>query len=584
MDAGPGHDTTPQTDRTTVTCPSCGHVYRVNPGLLGRRLTCKRCNAQWRPEAASDTADTGGVLSGSSPITVNGDSSRQSNSNDDLPPIAGSSSSVVDTSWAGKRLGRYRVLSLLGKGGMGVVWRAHDDSLRRDVALKILTAAKKATKSGLNMELFMQEARAVAKLQHPSVVSIFEVAHDQGEDFLALELMDGGTIKEYVDRFGPIEPKKLFAMMVGPAKALDVAHRRGIIHRDIKPSNLMFDDHGHLKLMDFGLADVANEIASLKLKGKSVGSLGWIAPETAKGQATTAQSDIYSLGLVMMFALTGRPWLNADSRTKMLQIHQNPPELDLTRLRGLTPASASMLHRCLSPEPSERFESAAALAAALDECANEVDMIIAPPKPAPKTPVGLIAGIAGGVLVLIVAIVFFATRGSGDSGATPPGDTAEVNTPDRPVQPVVDTKPKPAPVIPSKPAPTPPKSPHVEPLIPIPPKQPSQPAPTQTKPSAPQAGGTSTASGGGAGTGAAAKPKQFTSPSEYPADKQNSPWPGVVDPAGLTLIASKNGQVYHLPTCEGGQKIFLRNLVNLLTPEEAKASGRKPCPHCKPPK
>lgn len=555
MDTGAERETTLPGDRLTVACPSCGQQYRIAPRLLGKRFSCKHCRTEWRAESSSDT---GGVLTTGDTGSIGADSSRTGS--DDLPPLAGASSSIVDTSWAGKRLGRYKVLSLLGKGGMGVVWRAHDDTLRRDVALKILTATKKAVKNGLNMELFMQEARAVAKLQHPSVVSIFEVAHDQGEDFLALELMDGGTIKEYVDRFGPIEAKKLFLQMAGPARALDVAHRRGIIHRDIKPSNLMYDDHGNLKLMDFGLADVAHEMASAKLKGKAVGSLGWIAPETAKGEQTTPRSDIYAMGLVMMYALTGRPWLNADSRTKMLQIHQSPPDLDLTRVPGLTPCSAAMLQKCLAVDPQDRYETAAELADHLVECGNEVDMIVAPPPLKVKRSIspGVLIG-GGAALVAAIGFAIWAAVVTRDPPAAP------VNNEPAP-QPIAEApQPKPAPR-PQAPTPSVPK--------PVPPvAQPS--APTSPKPvkSEPQADEPPSP----------IKPKQFTSASEYPSANPRAPWLGVVDEVSLTLIASKNSQVYHLPTCDGGRKIFLTNLVNYPSVQEALASGKKPCPHCKPP-
>lgn len=560
MDTGAERETALPGDRVTVACPSCGQQYRIAPRLLGKRFSCKHCRSEWRAESNSDN---GGVLNTGEASSVSPDSSRTGS--DDLPPLAGTSSSIVDTSWAGKRLGRYKVLSLLGKGGMGVVWRAHDDTLRRDVALKILTATKKAVKNGLNMELFMQEARAVAKLQHPSVVSIFEVAHDQGEDFLALELMDGGTIKEYVDRFGPIEAKKLFLQMAGPARALDVAHRRGIIHRDIKPSNLMYDDHGNLKLMDFGLADVAHEMASAKLKGKAVGSLGWIAPETAKGEQTTPRSDIYAMGLVMMYALTGRPWLNADSRTKMLQIHQSPPDLDLTRVPGLTPASAAMLHKCLAVDPQDRYETAAELADALVECGNEVDMIVAPPPLKVKKSISPGVWIGGGAaLALAIAFAIYAAVVTRDPPLT--GNDSQ-----RAAQPVAET-----------PAPKPAPRPMAQPPKPQPPVEPKQvsptPQPVTPKPEAPAPGPEADAE-----PAKPARPKQFTSASEYPNANPRAPWLGVVDEKALTIIASKNSQVYHLPTCDGGRKIFLGNLVNYASAKEALEAGKKPCPHCKPP-
>ncbi len=350
-------------------CPQCKQAYKIAHRLLGKRLICRKCQMEWRAQLVESSRL---AVTKVRPREQSSDSGRAILPGD-MPPRAGSGSVAIDTSWMGRQLGRYRVLSVLGQGGMGVVWRGHDDTLRRDVALKILTQArkKKDASGGLNVELFMQEARAVAKLQHPSVVSIFEVAEDSGQVFLALELMEGGTLKEYVERQGAIPARSLFEMMIGPAKALSLAHKRGIVHRDVKPGNLMFDDHGHLKLMDFGLADVANEAASEKIRGKAVGSLGWISPETARGQGTTAASDIYALGLVMIYALNGRPWLHADSRSKLISLHQKPPILDLSAIQGLTPLARDILQRCLSVNPADRYASAEDLVDALQRCAAD---------------------------------------------------------------------------------------------------------------------------------------------------------------------------------------------------------------------
>lgn len=361
--------------RVKVACPKCGQAYRVTARLLGRRLVCRHCETRWRAsEAESGALVEGPSASRVQPVAPKSEPPSDSTRNilpEELPPLAGTSSTVIDTSWVGRQLGRYRIVSILGQGGMGVVWRGHDDTLNRDVALKILHRNRKSGVGSLNTELFMQEARAVAKLQHPAVVSIFDVGEDQGQIFLALELMEGGTLKEYVDQNGPMVPRELFELMIGPAKALSLAHKRGIIHRDIKPGNLMFDDHGHLKLMDFGLAEVAQEIASQKMKGKAVGSLGWVAPETVRGEGTTAQSDIYAMGLVMYFAVTGRPWLHAKSRSKLIAMHQNPPELDLSPLRSLTSRGQWLIQKCLAPDLAERFQTADELAEALAMCAEE---------------------------------------------------------------------------------------------------------------------------------------------------------------------------------------------------------------------
>ncbi|HVP13509.1 MAG TPA: protein kinase [Phycisphaerae bacterium] len=355
--------------RVCVACPNCRQGYRISARLLGRRLICRHCHYEWRAQEVDPEEFRSGRLVGNATSQDSGTTVLP----EELPPRAGSSSIAIDMSWAGRELGRYRVMSLLGQGGMGSVWRSHDATLRRDVALKILNKSRRngGDAGGLNVELFLQEARAVAKLQHPSVVSIYEVVEDQGQVFLALELMEGGTLKEYVERYGKIPPRELFKMMVGPVRALALAHKRGIIHRDVKPGNLMFDDHSNLKLMDFGLAEVAQESASEKMKGKAVGSLGWIAPETARGLGTTAASDIYGMGLVMLYALAGKPWFQSKSRAELIALHQNPPPLELNGIKGLTPKGAAMLRKCLAVDQADRFLTADLLADAVQECAEE---------------------------------------------------------------------------------------------------------------------------------------------------------------------------------------------------------------------
>ncbi len=409
-DTGQGNSAQPQR-RICVACPNCGQGYRISSQILGRRLICRHCKHEWRAKEVSASEFRSGRLIGasSSPGRPH-----------DAVPRAGLSSVSIDMSWSGRQLGRYRVLSLLGHGGMGSVWRSHDETLRRDVALKILNKSRQnGDPKGLNVELFMQEARAVARLQHPSVVSIYEVVEEDGQVFLALELMEGGTLKEYVERYGKIPPRELFRMMIGPARALALAHRRGIIHRDIKPGNLMFDDHGHLKLMDFGLADVAQETASEMMRGKAVGSLGWIAPETARGQGTTASSDIYGLGLVILYALKGKPWFQSKSRSELIAMHQHPPDLDLSDIKGLTSKGAELLRRALATDQSDRFATADMLADALQECANEDPERIAKQR-FNYAGIAIMASLFGAVIAASMVIYYFTDLSSKEQGYRAP--------------------------------------------------------------------------------------------------------------------------------------------------------------------
>lgn len=537
--------------RVAVFCPHCRHGYRVAARLLNRRMICRHCRKGFRAREL-DSEGLRRLQSGSGGVEPASDSPRSGSSLDKLPS-AGRRSAAIDTRLAGQMLGRYKVLSILGQGGMGVVWRGHDDKLKRDAALKIMTRSGKHNESigGVSVELFMQEARAVAKLQHPAVVSIYEVAEDQGQVFLALELMEGGTLKEYVEQNGPIPPKQLFAWLVGPAKALALAHERGIIHRDIKPGNLMFDEHGHLKLMDFGLADVAYEEASERVRGKAVGSLGWIAPETARGKGNTAASDIFGMGLVMMYALRGKPWLHEKSRSKLIALHRNPPEPDFDSIEGLTANAEQMIRRCLATEPSERFASAQELTRALEACAAE-DPHERKRRRINSASIAASAAILGGLAVGSGVLYYFldlfekqaivaqpaAQRYEApmryDDSEAPPGRPAPGESNDATAS--------------GKGNPT-----FPPPTGPVARAEPAAPAPD-----------------GAAGPFADLKEAKV-------------PWPEVpelVDPTKLHWIGTRNGRVYHLPTTECGRSIYASNLVTFDTVEEAEAGGRTFCRRC----
>lgn len=510
-----------------VVCPQCQRGYRIAARLLGRRLACKQCQHQWRAQEVS----TASLRASQARREEAPSDSGQVGLDVDRPPSAGSSSITIDMSWAGQEIGRYRAASLLGYGGMGVVWRAHDDSLRRDVALKILTRTREeGPKSGLNLNLFMQEARAVAKLQHPSVVSIYEVNEDQGHVFLALELMEGGTLKEYVDREGPVEPRQLFEWMIGPAKALALAHQRGIIHRDIKPSNLMFDDLDHLKLMDFGLADVSHEEVSERLRGKAVGSLGWVAPETARGQETTNLSDIYSFGLVILYALTGKPFIHAKSRSAIIAMHRSPPELKLKHIKGLTYEGRQLIQDCLEVDPSERFESAEELVKALQLCANE-DPVTKKKQRKSRVSTAVAASFIGAILGIGGTVYFWLNLQDRE---------------ERLSQPLWVTK---------------------------------DPQTPRNTPVRGDANRTAEADERlDEASIAITKPSESTDPSNL-----RVPWPDVIDGRELKFIGSKKGRVFHLPSGRcGARKIHASNLVTFKSLEEAIESERRPCSHCRP--
>ncbi len=500
-----------------IGCPKCGASYRVGAQLVGRRFQCRKCNHVWRwGLKGSGTLGSG--------ITTPGSDSNVApfrSADEGLPMAGGTSSTVIDMSWVGKRLGRYELKSVLGRGGMGVVWRAHDPTLNREIAVKILASPQgQATNGSLSRALFLQEARAAAKLNHPGAITVFEIADAGGISFIAMELMHGGMLRDRVDRNGPMDARELFRLLVQPVKALALAHERGIIHRDVKPGNLMFDDHGMLKIGDFGLSDVTGDPASQSLRGRSVGSLGWVAPETARGEATTAQSDIYSMGLVMLYALTGKPWLSSESRSKLLALHQNPPELEVEGIAGLTDDGKALLHRCLARDQTDRFQTAEELATFLEHCANEPDEPLVPQSQAEKGKLKVALISIGACLIAIVLVVLFVL-----------GYLDRVSQWNR--KPQLRQRPLPAPV-------------------------------EHTSPVAPKG------------------PAEVVAATPHVEDSPPKPWFGTIDPASLHFVASKVGRVYHLPTCDGGRKIYIYNLVDYTTAAEAEASGKKPCPQCHP--
>ncbi|MEE8168924.1 MAG: protein kinase [Phycisphaerae bacterium] len=375
-----------------VVCPNCDARYRIASAVIGRRLSCRYCREVWRARPNRAGAP------GSSPAS--GSSSRPDGLG--LPRAGEQDSIVLETNWAGRRMGRDSITSLLGRGGMGVVWKAHDDSLKRDVALKIL-GHDSGHNTRTSIDLFVQEARAAARLQHPNVVTVLEVGRDGDHEFIAMELMHGGTLKEVVDRDGPIAPKELLSLMLGPLRVLALAHRRGIIHRDVKVGNLMFDDHGHLKLTDFGLAHVNDDPASLHLRDRAVGSMGWIAPEVAAGDSGSPRTDIFSFGLCLVYGLTGVQWIRSNTRSGLLKMHRSPPPLDRTLLPDLTDQQFAMLKKCLAVDPEERFASADDLAAAMEDAIREPPPtpLAEPPRQRKRVKVGYI--LLGAVLGAIVA-------------------------------------------------------------------------------------------------------------------------------------------------------------------------------------
>jgi serine/threonine-protein kinase len=271
----------------------------------------------------------------------------------ELPDDPGSSGPIPATPKP-IMLGKFRLLALLGEGGMGKVVRAEDTSLKRQVALKCLKKSAASTKS-YKPEQFIREARAAAALEHPHIVQIYETGEAAGYYYIAMELVEGGTLGALVKACGPLDLARGCQLAAEAADAIAFASQHGITHRDIKPGNLMLSRAGRCKVTDFGLAHINDPSDGFAMPKGAVGTPAYIAPEVLNGFPATAKSDVYSLACTTFFLLTGKTPFYSKDKAALLRMHLDMPPPDITTLRPDLPESlAKVLVRALSKNPDDR--------------------------------------------------------------------------------------------------------------------------------------------------------------------------------------------------------------------------------------
>jgi hypothetical protein len=293
----------------------------------------------------------------------------------------------------GRVLGQYQIIEELGRGGMGVVYRAYQPSLNRHVALKVLPPQFVFDQQSVSR--FQREARAAAALRHPNIVVIYDVGQEHGIHYIAMEYLEGRTLKEVIEQEGRLHPRRAMHIVEQVAAALDYAHQRGLVHRDIKPANIFVPGgedsdgaRGHVTLTDFGIARAAFETQQLTREGMLMGTPEYMAPEQATGGEVDERTDLYALGVVLYQVLTGRMPYQGHTPHAVLHnvIYEAPPPPRQVN-PNLTPAVEGVILKAIAKQPEQRFQRGAdltrALRRAVEGAGRESLVPEAPRRPAP---------------------------------------------------------------------------------------------------------------------------------------------------------------------------------------------------------
>jgi tRNA A-37 threonylcarbamoyl transferase component Bud32 len=325
----------------------------------------------------------------------------------------------------GATLAHYRVLELLGRGGMGEVYAAEDLKLKRRVALKVLPAD--VADNPERRRRFEREAQAVASLNHPGIVTIYSVEHADGRSFLSMELVEGRTLEQAVP-VGGLPLAGFLTIAIQLADALNAAHERGILHRDLKPGNVMLTHGGRIKVLDFGLAKLATAAPARALEaygplttssGQIVGTLSYMAPEQAEGRTVDHRADIFGLGVLLYELLAGiRPFAGESNVALLTSLLRDTPR-PITEVRRDVPEElAPIVQKCLEKDPTRRYQSAADLRVALETVQARTQPRLR--RPLPRA----VLGGAVATVLLLTGFVGWFGAGANDSADAPQADAS----------------------------------------------------------------------------------------------------------------------------------------------------------------
>jgi tRNA A-37 threonylcarbamoyl transferase component Bud32 len=277
-----------------------------------------------------------------------------------------------------KKIGKYKILGTLGKGGMGIVYKALDPDIEREVAIKTIrfdTLTEGMEKEEL-LTRVIREAKAAGRLNHPNIITIYDVVRDKDLTYIVMQYVDGPSLQTMIDSGKPFSPQEIIDTLKPVSDALDFAHQGGIIHRDIKPANILIDKSGQPFLADFGVARI--ETSTLTQAGTTVGTLSYMSPEQVKGQTVDKRSDIFALGVILYELLTGKKPFGGDNMSTIVYRIVNEEPQRVTEInKELHGGYESVVRRALAKNPEDRYQSCREMIADLENPSRMAEATLA---------------------------------------------------------------------------------------------------------------------------------------------------------------------------------------------------------------